>query len=138
MTETPQPPAIPDHHSLLDGISIEIELYAENLARAGRGDHALEDWFWSITVENKTNPFCTVKGFWGLCVVRSRHPIDLTFNTNDNTSVIQLWPDDDPLKFVVKEDSDGLNIGICLIAYFNRPGHGTVRLSRGLYMYSSA
>lgn len=133
-----KPPPIPFYESLLDGISIEIKLHSENLAFVGRGDHALEDWFWEITVVNTANPFCTVKGFWGFYLVRSVNPIDLHFNTSDNSSVIQLWPGDTPRKLIVTEDTDGNNTGVCLITFFERPETGTIRLTSGLYMYHSA
>lgn len=138
MLLAPEPPPIPYHRSDLEGVSIEIESFADNLAFDGRGDHALEDWFWQITVANTSHPFCTVKGYWGLYVVRSLHPVDLQFNTPDNSTVIQLWPGDEPRQFMVKEDTDGEHTGICLITFFERPGVGTIRHTRGLYMYHSA
>jgi|GEM_PF-6890203 len=131
------PPTVPPFESKIEGISIEIEPFQTNLSPAGRGDHTLEDWFWQITVTNSSHLFCPLKGSWGFYVVRSIQPINLTFNTTDQAVVIQFWPDDSPMKFVVAEDSDGQDFAICLINHFHRPGVGDIEHVRGLYTYPS-
>jgi hypothetical protein len=130
-----KPPPIPLHRSNLEGVSITVKQYDDNLAFDGRGDHALEDWFWEIKITNVCHPFCTVKGYWGVYVARSTQAMDLQFNTSDDTSVLQLWPEDTLNEFIVDEGSFEQQTGICLHTHLLRPSVGTLHMIRGLHMY---
>jgi len=129
---------IPRHKSNLSRIEIDVENFPENLAKEGRGDHLLEDWFWQVTVENEGNPFCPEIGFWGVYIVRSKTEQRIAFNvTEENYEVIQMFPGDVPKLLLVDDVTVDNEAGIALTVLFDRPGFGTLERIHGLYQYGA-